>query len=408
MFTRNLSSASVCLRCRLRLLLYSQNPRSFPAISAASSSKPRQSIPSLRDIRYFATESSASAPAPAPTPTDYEVVEHLQGRQEGGQEGEQEGGQEGGQEGEAQGQRRNQEQNQETVQETAQETAQEIAQETVQDPIQGIVQDETPFSRLERAATENEPEKRPTPSWIKRYDSSRKRRPKRHVSGGRILTEATERLDAPMLGKPAHAIVMKEGVFRKKRLPLLDLDDEHEPTNIESLLGAYNEPATLEEARANIDELRPTTETSLTRKEFRKLQNTLTKGFLRSQLKDYIQEHRAAGRANAAAQPYKWIKAVSPWVPLNGDSNTEEEIDRSLRGYLPQSSTEKERMVVQIMRECWGLSIQELSSGLGETQVWVQPSQFILLMREQPSLTVSHPFLLFFKAKKMYLILISY
>ncbi|CAJ2503902.1 Uu.00g112960.m01.CDS01 [Anthostomella pinea] len=255
---------------------------------------------------------------------------------------------------------------------------------------------------------------------------------KRHLAGNRVLTEDAESLGSNMLGKPAYAIVMRDGGFFKKRKnqsvdPLFEPESDQAHANlanIEAMLDSQRNPPTAAEARRNIDELRPKTDTTLSAREFQKVKELLIDGFLSSQLQDYLERWKGAHKHhhdehelpttaadhlesdamntsavdllesddegnttavdtpehddnNAQAHRFSWINNVTPWVPLRiqGDA------DPSLQGYITNSASTKERLAVRIMRECWGLSIAELSTGLGETRVRIRNREFILLMR---------------------------
>ncbi|RYP77779.1 hypothetical protein DL771_000876 [Monosporascus sp. 5C6A] len=341
MFTRNLSTASVCLRCRLRLRLSSQTSHRLPPIAGARSFARRQTIPSIRNIRCFATESTA--------PSNH------------------------------------------------QEQPQQDTEEQPRKQDEGSERFDSLFSDILRNDAVTKAERR-RPVRVKRL-KIRTPRAKKHRAKGRVLIEATESLGTDMLGRPAQALVMKEGVYRKKRPASVILGDEPGPTDVEALLETRNEPATPEEARANIDELWPRTETLLSEKAFRKLQKALTDGFLKSQLKDYIENFKQeagvdrheslAGDSESAPsagesgvpEEYDWIKSISPWAPLNGDGSIAEGTGRNLHGYVSDSTTDKEKLAIRILRECWALSIQELSSGLGEVWVRLRNWEFTLLMR---------------------------
>ncbi|RYP63356.1 hypothetical protein DL770_009414 [Monosporascus sp. CRB-9-2] len=347
MFTRNLSTASVCLRCRLRLLLSSQSSHRLPPITGTRSFGRRQTIPS---IRCFATAPSNDQEQPQ-------------------------------QETEEQPRKRDQDQDQ----------GQDEGSERFDSLFSDILRNDA-VTRAER------PPDRRRPFRVKRL-KIRKPRAKKHHAKGRVLVEATESLGTNMLGRPAQALVMKESVYRKKRLASVILGDEPGPTDMEALLDTRTEPATPEEARANIDELRPRTETLLSEKAFRKLQKDLTDGFLKRQLKDYIENFKQeahvrdreslagdSGSAPSAGESgvpeeYDWIKSISPWAPLNGDGSIAEGTGRNLHGYISDSTTDKEKLAIRILRECWALSIQELSSGLGEVWVRLRNWEFTLLMR---------------------------
>ncbi|RYP82502.1 hypothetical protein DL769_001608 [Monosporascus sp. CRB-8-3] len=356
MFTRNLSTASVCLRCRLRLLLSSQSSHRLPPITGTRSFRRRQTIPSTRNTRCFATESTA--------PSNH----------------------------------------QEQPQQEAEDRPQKQGQDQDQGQDEGSARFDSLFSDILRDDAVTKAKRAPDrrhPVRVKRL-KIRKPRAKKHLAKGRVLIEATESLGTDMLGRPAQALVMREGVYRKKRLDSVILGDEPGPTDMEALLDTRNEPATPEEARANIDELWPRTETLLSEKEFRKLQKALTDGFLKSQLKDYLENFKQEAGAHDHEFPagdsesvpsaqsagesgipeeYDWIKSISQWAPLNGEGSIAEGTARNLRGYISDSTTDKEKLAIRILRECWALSIQELSSGLGDVWVRLRNWEFTLLMR---------------------------
>ena len=238
---------------------------------------------------------------------------------------------------------------------------------------------ETPF-RIRRTTR---------PSFLERV--------KKHRSGNRILTPAAESLGTDVLGKPAHAIVLKEGIYERRKFESLVLESDHKPAgDMAAMLETQRQPATIDEAFANINELRPARDRYLPEKEFRKLQETLTDGFLVSQLDAYIQNYNTLNQAesnedpdateeeqqDSPAAPFKWITSVSPWEPLPDDLSDPESTPRLVAGYLPPSAEPKDKLVMRVLRECWQLSIQELNTGIGETQVELDPYAFTLLMRK--------------------------
>ncbi|KAK7750461.1 hypothetical protein SLS62_007651 [Diatrype stigma] len=219
---------------------------------------------------------------------------------------------------------------------------------------------------------------------------------RKHRVGNRILTEDSARLGPEMLGEVAHAIVMRESIRQKiERETMPEIDST--PAKIADLLEKQKKPVGVEETRAHIDGLRPVTDTSIPMQEFRRLQNLLVDGFLNHQLRDYInfcRKREKAARAStkkgegADKEAYQWVHSISPWVPLKGDAALPEGVDRGFYGSLPESSP-KQKMAAQILRECWQLSIAELSNALGETRVVIRNYEFVLLMREHPlSLTI--------------------
>lgn len=218
-------------------------------------------------------------------------------------------------------------------------------------------------------------------------------RNKRHVSGNRFLNEASASLGLNMLGKPAYAIVMKDGGNIRKGQKLLgplnisaDKVSRNVAQNLEALLDSQRELPTYDEVRSNIQDLRPQ-DNLLSQKEYRKLQHQLSNGFLASQLQDYMEWHKEhAGSqsqeavADAPSQlKYSWCKKITSWMPLRNHAN-------SLLGYGADNAPPKDTLATRLMRECWGLSVAELGAGLGETIVKIRDHEFTLLMRESSTI----------------------
>jgi hypothetical protein len=224
---------------------------------------------------------------------------------------------------------------------------------------------------------------------------------KRRIFAGdsRILTEATERLETQMLGRPAHAIVMREGLYKKKRPFDKEPDEEAETADIEALLQNQVEAPTVDEIRSNIAELRPADE-FLTEKKFRELQKDISDSFLAQQLRDYI-DHFPGDTSNEFLREaeldnltlevalrqdgisyYEWIKDISTWMPVHSQVPMDGRPRNPIYdGYLRDSASLKEKLTMQILRECWRLSIQEYASGLGEINIQLRDIEFMLLMR---------------------------
>ena len=75
-------------------------------------------------------------------------------------------------------------------------------------------------------------------------------RSRRHLAGNRVLTEASESLGTDMLGRPARAIVMKEGVYERRRPEAIQPENEAPHADIQALLDSQTEPATRDEVQA--------------------------------------------------------------------------------------------------------------------------------------------------------------
>lgn len=232
-----------------------------------------------------------------------------------------------------------------------------------------------------------------------------------HLSGKKVLRETSERLGTDMLGKPAYAIVMKErgriNNDKKKKKKRESFGGPSKVTelkdmfNVEALLGKYQlDPPSQSEVRDNINELRPKSEFYLSEKEFRRLQHELEEGFLKSQLIHYLDTFKSGGADGDLADTsswdnpqeqmrrfmgrFPWIKSYEPWTPLDSSASAiaiNDDPNRHLRGYLRSDAPAKTRLAVRILRECWRLQIEELSTGLGEITINLHSREFMLLMR---------------------------
>lgn len=232
---------------------------------------------------------------------------------------------------------------------------------------------------------------------------------RRHVSRNRILEEVSTKLGTTILGKPAYAIVMKDGgIIKKEEHPLDPIGDDEDKVeafstgadDIATLLDHQREPPTQIEARINIQSLRPLGDKALPEKEFREIQRLLTGGFLKAQLQDYIKWHKHNPNADARPDPendadtdaeeitadtpaepdFAWIQERTLWAPLQSQPSVLE--GTPLQGYVTDIAAPKDKLAVYLMRECWGLSIVELDSQLGETLVKLRQHEFVLLMRK--------------------------
>ncbi|ROW10286.1 hypothetical protein VMCG_01662 [Cytospora schulzeri] len=74
---------------------------------------------------------------------------------------------------------------------------------------------------------------------------------------------------------------------------------------------------------------------------------------------------------------YPWMVEQSHWSPEV--AGAVEETEYPLRGYILKSMRPKQRLAVQLMRECWGVSAQELQDGNGHLDVRVRDLEFKLL-----------------------------
>ncbi|KAI1749308.1 hypothetical protein F4782DRAFT_514124 [Xylaria castorea] len=230
---------------------------------------------------------------------------------------------------------------------------------------------------------------------IVRYSNKNLR--KRHVSGNRVLKEAAASLGSDMLGKPAYAIVMRDGgKLRKRKIPFGPDENENEPKSpaklaatIETLVDSQRKLPSSHEVRSNIDDLRPKTDKVLTRKDFMKLKQLLINGFLSAQLRDYtlwlraIEERKSQEAATDSSSPpeFPWIWEMTTWLPLQTDASEHQGVSREMQGYALPKTPPKEMAAIRVMRKGWGLSIAELETQLGDIRIKLYGKSFMLLMR---------------------------
>jgi hypothetical protein len=277
-------------------------------------------------------------------------------------------------------------------------------------------QDEELFLQPDEFGEEIEPEAVPPVREENFRSVKRLNFRKKHLSGSRVLTEASESLGSDMLGKPAYAIVMRDGgIYSRKKHSVEAEDapgaaDEHERLDINSILLQQAQPPTEDEVRGNINELRPKSEIYLAEKDFRKIQHELANSFLKTQLSNYLKtfreensteiltptvvnENETKSESEASVETYstkptdlvdpkyEWITKISAWIPLGSSEAITDQTDRHLYGYVSPTAKAKDRLAVRIMRECWGLHMEELSVGLGEVRLTLREHEFILLLR---------------------------
>lgn len=207
-------------------------------------------------------------------------------------------------------------------------------------------------------------------------------KPQFYTAKGHVLKPTNRDLPIDILGKAGHVLVMRDaGPRRKKNLQQM-APDAPSDTDLPMNLAKIYESTQLDvpssaEVLHNIHELQPT-ENVVPRPEFEAIKQTLYKGFTKAQLATYITKSSLVTKDKDTVQPRPWVLEKWPWAPeLEGDGAA----DALLHGYVTKSTTPKEKLVVGLMRQCWGLGIQELQSQQGYLDVRVQDLQFDLLMR---------------------------
>ncbi|KAB5559665.1 mitochondrial inner-membrane-bound regulator-domain-containing protein [Coniochaeta sp. 2T2.1] len=208
--------------------------------------------------------------------------------------------------------------------------------------------------------------------------------PEFYSAKGQRLKPTNRELPIDILGRPGHALVMRDAGKKPRRQ--LEQMPEDEPADSESAMNLVKiyestqvDVPSAAEVLHNIHELKPS-ETVLTQREFEALKKTLYKGFTKTQLATYIHKASLVEKDQDGTQLdlRPWVLEKWPWAPeLKSEFET---TDALLQGYVKKSTSPKERLVVSLMRQCWGLGIREIQSQQGYLDVRVQDLQFDLLM----------------------------
>ncbi|KAK3941918.1 hypothetical protein QBC46DRAFT_381263 [Diplogelasinospora grovesii] len=241
--------------------------------------------------------------------------------------------------------------------------------------------DERPDVLIQRVRSQDRRRKPPTSPLASRG-------PKRvYQSRGQRLLVKEEGLSVGILGKPAHAIVLRDGGAWKRKQIASQAESEGPPERTEGvdLIQALEKEGSdpdLEEVLLNIHELQPSETRLLSEKDFRALKETLTQGFTKGQLDVYIAQFQSAARKSAqeaclSTDP-AWVLERRPWIPVVDESHNG--VDPILRGYVSKSMPPKERLVVRLMRECWDLSSQDVINHQGYLDVKLREIEFKLLL----------------------------
>ncbi|KAH8662046.1 mitochondrial inner-membrane-bound regulator-domain-containing protein [Xylariales sp. PMI_506] len=229
---------------------------------------------------------------------------------------------------------------------------------------------------------------------------------RQHRSRNRILNETSANLGANVLGQPAYAIVMKDlGTYKKKKIPLQaegipevkkksrrsSTETDHSDFGV--LLDNDLDLPGVDEVRNNIGELRPESDTFISRNKYLAIRQKLEDGFLKSQLRDYLenlQGHKGSQIARGkkgrkrivpTVSQYKWIKGIGQSSSMSGDDlmpSTDFDRPNGVRDGGP-----KARLAGKIMQECWGLQIDDQMGRMVDVKLAVEELEFTMLMRNK-------------------------
>jgi hypothetical protein len=138
----------------------------------------------------------------------------------------------------------------------------------------------------------------------------------------------------------------------------------------------------------NIHELRPKSSQPLLTNDFEELKRKLEEGFTASQLQKYahsfhlyppepkVDEPQPQESQDTRTIQSPWLVKKHPWVPVIPSGPQESDIAEL---YHPDMSA-KERLVLRVMRDCWGLSSHRTLEAQGRLDVEVADTEFDLLL----------------------------
>lgn len=225
--------------------------------------------------------------------------------------------------------------------------------------------------------------------WWRANDPVQKEPLRSYWKGDTKLVQDFRELSVDSLGRKADIIVLKEGgKFKRKPPPKAEKDSASGSTDFEEFVD--QEPGlSLDTVMENIEEFRPQ-HRILPAREFKVVFDSLMKSFTSPQIAEYVTRYHErleqgeelvqSGTLPGSGTPRPWIVSEMRWIP--DVQGAVPHLGHSLQGYILKSMPPKQRRVMQVMRECWGMSVQELTHGLGALEVEVRDLEFKLLTRK--------------------------
>ncbi|KAJ4410586.1 hypothetical protein N0V82_009208 [Gnomoniopsis sp. IMI 355080] len=233
---------------------------------------------------------------------------------------------------------------------------------------------------------EFEPHERPATTFRRlRLDKPQQSELRHYRRGDTKLVADLPQLPVETLGRDAPVIVLREqGPWQRA-----SLKEDESPVgsslNIEDYVD-QEAGLSLDTIMENIDGLRPE-HRILPAREFKDVFDILMKGFTAVHIETYIERNRQR-LAEGDETPFlgvppdelmsrPWIVSQSRWVPEVKGAVAD--VPHPLKGYILKTMPPKQRLVMQLMRECWGMSVQELLQGQGVLDLEVRDVEFRLL-----------------------------
>ena len=216
-----------------------------------------------------------------------------------------------------------------------------------------------------------------------------------HGHRGLQVQENRERLNRTTLGDPADVLVLRDSILTLYAAGGSRAMESMEPEHIDILSQLEEERglAGQKEVESNIDAFRPMN-IRQNWEDINELVKELQDSFTTTQLQRYIRSFE--GRREPEPPTESWvtsqqdakIRRVTPWLP--GVSEIQEYFDNDpLRGYFLPSHTVKQRVALQLLRECWMLELPELADGIGQFEIEIGREDMNLLLSKSAILLSS-------------------
>jgi hypothetical protein len=208
-----------------------------------------------------------------------------------------------------------------------------------------------------------------------------------HGFRGRKVREQAVGLGVDTLGTEAKVIVLRDAGVRYSPRPEIEELKGGKAVDILAQLDAERGLIGQAEVEKNIEELKPKDfPKPITWDELQVIEQQLVHGFTVSQLVRYIGSFEERQKAKILSDVGKTQKKYpgpiveeSKWMP--GISENGEEFEESLlRGYGSAAFTPKQRLVLQLLRQCWHLEVREVIESIGEIELKMGSAELELLL----------------------------
>jgi len=196
---------------------------------------------------------------------------------------------------------------------------------------------------------------------------------------GHQLRQQQQALDVDTLGKRSEIILLKDSGLRYDAPPEMD-EVSAKKVDILARVKAERGLPSLKEINNNINSFRPETPI-ISAKYFKAVEQELNEGFTMWQLRKYIQGYLPS--CDSMSQPLDLSQNLSfktsGWLP-GVSASPDVFYDDPLRGFISEAYTPKQRLVLLLLRQCWGLEVTEISESIGEVELSVDRLKLELLI----------------------------